>query len=171
MNKLTFPDPAVTVRRAGAAVLVATVVLGGCVRAAAPASTPVRVPAGVALPVPLDSLAAAATAPISAPAQPVLAMQTGVASYYANSLAGRPTASGAPYDPTAFMAAHREFPFGTVLRVTNEANGRSVEVVVLDRGPFVPGRIVDLSRVAAEEIDMIRQGLVRVVVEVLNWGY
>lgn len=105
-----------------------------------------------------------------APERTVLATQTGAASYYASSLAGRPTASGAPYDPSAFMAAHREYPFGTVLRVTNPANGRAVVVVVLDRGPFVAGRIVDLSRVAAEKIDMIRQGVVQVVVEVLEWG-
>jgi rare lipoprotein A len=163
---------AAAARRVGVAVLVAA--LGGCVPTTPPSppspASPAGVPARVVLPGAPDSVAAPATTPIPAPERLVLATQTGAASFYANSLAGRPTASGAPYDPTAFMAAHREYPFGTVLRVTNPANGRSVEVVVLDRGPFVAGRIVDLSRVAAESLDMIRQGVVQVIVEVLEWG-
>lgn len=92
----------------------------------------------------------------------------GKASFYSDSLHGNPTASGEPYDRDDLTAAHRSLPFGTRLRVTNLANGRSVEVRVNDRGPFVEGRIVDLSRRAAEEIGMIAAGVVEVSVEVVD---
>ena len=101
--------------------------------------------------------------------EPLLVMEGG-ASWYSDALAGRRTASGEPYDPGALIAAHRALPFGTLLRVTNLANGRSVEVRVIDRGPFIAGRIVDLSRVAAEEIGILRAGHGRVRVEVLEYG-
>lgn len=103
-------------------------------------------------------------------AEAVLETQVGSASYYANMLAGRPTASGIPYDPSAAVAAHQELPFGTRLRVHNLANGRVVEVEVVDRGPFAKGRILDLSRSAAEELDFIRAGHTRVRIEVLEYG-
>ncbi|MEX2581652.1 MAG: septal ring lytic transglycosylase RlpA family protein [Gemmatimonadota bacterium] len=122
-------------------------------------------------------LAAAAARPpmlpepvVANPVSAVLETQLGSASYYANALAGRPTASGIPYDPTALVAAHRSLPFGTLLRVTNEANGRTVEVQVVDRGPFARGRVLDLSRSAAERLDFIRRGHTRVVIEVLRYG-
>ncbi|MEJ7730188.1 MAG: septal ring lytic transglycosylase RlpA family protein [Polyangiaceae bacterium] len=89
----------------------------------------------------------------------------GRASYYADSLAGRATASGQPYDPAAFTAAHRDLPFGTELEVTRD-DGRSVRVRVNDRGPFgraaARGVILDLSRAAAEQLDMIREGVIEV---------
>ena len=94
----------------------------------------------------------------------------GGASWYGNELAGRPTASGVPFDPTELVAAHRALPFGTRLRVTNLENERSVEVRVVDRGPWVTGRIIDLSRSAAEQIGMLRAGHARVRVEVLEYG-
>lgn len=94
----------------------------------------------------------------------------GGASWYSDALAGRPTASGEPYDPTELIAAHRALPFGTRLRVTNLANGRDVEVRVVDRGPFIAGRDVDLSRRAAEQIGIIRAGHGRVRIEVLEYG-
>jgi rare lipoprotein A len=94
----------------------------------------------------------------------------GIASYYASSLAGNPTASGVPYDPASLIAAHRDYPFGTRLRVTNLANDRVVEVEVIDRGPYVDGRIVDLSRAAAERLEFLRAGLAEVRVEVLDPG-
>ena len=109
----------------------------------------------------------------SAPTSPVsdaLLVLEGSASWYSDALAGRRTASGEPYDPTELIAAHRALPFGTLLRVTNLANDRSVEVRVIDRGPFVAGRILDLSRSAAEEIGIIRAGHGRVRVEVLQYG-
>jgi len=93
---------------------------------------------------------------------------TGRASYYHDSLHGRRTASGAIYDRNALTAAHRTLPFGTVVRVKNLGNGRSVRVVVNDRGPFVRGRIIDLSRRAAEELGFVRQGLCEVSVEVID---
>lgn len=95
-------------------------------------------------------------------------MLSGFASYYANSLAGNPTASGAPYDPKLFSAAHRTLPFGTRLRVTRTDEKLSpVCVTVNDRGPFSGHRrIVDLSRRAAEQLEMIGEGVVPVRVEV-----
>jgi rare lipoprotein A len=93
---------------------------------------------------------------------------SGFASYYANSLAGNPTASGAPYDPQLYSAAHRTLPFGTRLRVTRtDAKVPPVCVTVNDRGPFRGRRrIVDLSRRAAEQLEMIGEGVVPVRVEV-----
>jgi len=92
---------------------------------------------------------------------------TGSASFYANSLAGRRTASGVRYNPREMVAAHPSLPFGSRLRVTNEANGKVVEVKVVDRGPFARGRVLDLSRVAAEKLDFIRRGHTMVTIEVL----
>jgi rare lipoprotein A len=93
--------------------------------------------------------------------------QRGIASYYANKFEGRRTASGERYRGKELTAAHRTLPFGTRVRVTNLDNGRSIEVVINDRGPHVKGRIVDVSRSAAVELGMIQKGLAKVVVEVL----
>jgi rare lipoprotein A len=92
----------------------------------------------------------------------------GYASYYADSLAGNPTASGAPYDPDLFSAAHRTLPFGTRLRVTRtDVTAPPVCVTVNDRGPFRGRRrIIDLSRRAAEALDMTGKGVVPVRVDV-----
>lgn len=92
--------------------------------------------------------------------------QVGSASYYHDSLAGRKTANGERYNPRAMTAAHRTLPFGTRLKVTNLANGRSVFVTVNDRGPYAKGRILDLSRAAAEKLGFIKQGHTRVRIEV-----
>jgi rare lipoprotein A len=91
--------------------------------------------------------------------------EVGVASYYAEKLGGRRTASGARYDPRAFTCAHRSAPFGTRLRVTELESGRSVVVTVNDRGPFERGRVVDLSFAAARAIGIVERGLARVRVE------
>ena len=91
----------------------------------------------------------------------------GPASFYHDALAGRPTASGEPYDPRGLTAAHRSLPFGTRVRVTNLINGESVVVRVNDRGPFVKPRVIDLSRAAARELRMIRRGIAPVRLEVL----
>jgi rare lipoprotein A (peptidoglycan hydrolase) len=99
-----------------------------------------------------------------------LEVQQGTASYYSDAFAGRSTASGAPYEPRRFTAAHRNLPFGSVLRVTRRDGGQVVYVKVTDRGPFKRGRIVDLSRAAAEQLGMIRAGVVKVKVEVLEYG-
>ena len=93
----------------------------------------------------------------------------GKATYYADSLAGNKTASGEVYEPSAFTAAHKKLPFGTILRVTRVDGGQSTYVKVNDRGPFGPAdRVLDLSRGAAEELEMMRAGVVAVRVEVLE---
>jgi rare lipoprotein A len=100
-----------------------------------------------------------------------VAVLRGSGSYYADKFAGRATASGAPYEPSGFSAAHRKLPFGTVLRVTRVDGGQVVYVRVTDRGPFGPrGRILDLSRAAAERLGMLRAGVVKLVVEVVELG-
>ncbi len=98
----------------------------------------------------------------------VVKVLNGQASYYADKFHGRSTASGEKYDKTKLTAAHRSLPFGTRVRVTNLRNGQQVIVRINDRGPFVDGRIVDLSRAAAEQIGMVRDGVVKVKVEVLK---
>jgi rare lipoprotein A len=90
------------------------------------------------------------------------AVASGVASYYAGSLHGRPTASGERYDRGDLTAAHRALPFGTCLVVLNEDNGRSVRVRVNDRGPYAGDRLIDLSEAAARELGMLKKGLARV---------
>ena len=96
------------------------------------------------------------------------AVWTGKASYYHDRFHGRPTASGEIYDRNALTAAHRSLAFGTVLRVRNPQNGRTVRVVVNDRGPFVAGRVLDLSRRAAEELDFVHEGVVEVEIVILD---
>jgi len=107
------------------------------------------------------------TAP-TATQQSFEAVGQGEASYYAASFAGHRTASGDRFDPHALTCAHRTLPLGTMLRVTNLANGRSVLVRVNDRGPFTRGRILDMSPAAASDIDMIRAGKAMVRVEVVH---
>ena len=92
----------------------------------------------------------------------------GKASYYGSEFNGRKTANGEVYDETALTAAHRTLPFGTVLRITNLQNGLSVIVRINDRGPFHPDRVIDLSKSAAEEIDLIRYGVADIEAEILE---
>lgn len=92
----------------------------------------------------------------------------GMASWYGDPFHGERTSSGEVYDMHAMTAAHRTLPFQTVVRVHNLDNGKRVQVRVNDRGPFVKGRIVDLSRAAAREIDMIGPGTARVRLEILR---
>src|SRR5437868_8578903 len=80
--------------------------------------------------------------------------QTGVASWYGHPFDGRLTANGEIYDMEKMTAAHRTFPFGTVLQVENLANGKTAEVRINDRGPFVQDRIIDLSHAAAQAVSM-----------------
>jgi rare lipoprotein A len=97
-------------------------------------------------------------------------VQTGKASFYADKFEGNPTASGEKYKHSKLTAAHRSLPFGTRVRVTNLGNEKTVDVVVNDRGPFVDGRVIDLSKSAAERLDFITAGLAEVRVEVLDAG-
>lgn len=92
----------------------------------------------------------------------------GKASYYGSRHHGKRTASGERFDQHALTAAHRTLPFGTRVKVTNLNNDRTVVVRINDRGPHVRGRIIDLSREAAERLDMLRAGVAPVRVESLD---
>ena len=94
--------------------------------------------------------------------------QAGLGSYYASKFNGRATASGSTYRPGGMTAAHNTLPFGTLIRVTNTRNGRSVEVTVTDRGPHTKGYIVDVSHRAAVQLGIIEAGVVPVQVTVLR---
>lgn len=94
----------------------------------------------------------------------------GMASYYAHDFHGKKTANGEEYDMNGFTAAHRSFPFGTKVRVTNLENGKSCVVRVNDRGPFKLERIMDLSLGAAQALDMMKSGTARVRLDVVEWG-
>lgn len=94
--------------------------------------------------------------------------QEGRISYYGSRFAAKPTASGEPFDPDAMTMAHRSLPFGSVVRVRNLRNGRSVELRVNDRGPYEKSRIADVSRAAARELGMLRRGVVRARIELLR---
>lgn len=86
----------------------------------------------------------------------------GNASFYGFNYKGK-TASGAPYDPHKYTAAHRTLPFGTSVRVTDRRSQRSVTVVINDRGPFIKGRVIDLSLAAAQSLGMTSRGIVPIV--------
>ncbi len=94
--------------------------------------------------------------------------ETGIASWYGEPYHGRKTSSGEVYDMNQWTAAHRTLPFGTWVEVTNVTNLKRVSVRITDRGPFVEGRIIDLSRAAAGQIDLIRPGTARVQVKVIR---
>ena len=94
--------------------------------------------------------------------------QCGEASWYGNNFAGKPTASGEIYDPTSLTAAHRTLRFGTRVRVREVSSGNSVIVRINNRGPFVSGRIIDLSSSAADRIGYKRRGVTRVCIKILS---
>lgn len=91
-----------------------------------------------------------------------------IASWYGPKFHGRKTANGEKYDQMAFTAAHKQLRFGTLLRVTNPRNGKSVVVRINDRGPYIAGRHVDLSKAAAMELGLIQRGVARVRVEEIS---
>jgi len=120
------------------------------------------------------SSCAAPTRPVKRkPVQPVperrdsFYVERGVASWYGREFHGNPTASGEIYNMYDMTAAHRSLPFGTQVMVTNLTNGKSVIVRINDRGPFIKGRIIDLSYAAAHMLDMVDVGVVPVKIEVL----
>lgn len=88
--------------------------------------------------------------------------ETGMASYYAESYNGKKTANGEIYNSSDYTAAHKKLPFGTKIKVTNLSNGKTVKVRVNDRGPFVAGRIIDLTKKAAKKLDMVNAGVAKV---------
>lgn len=99
---------------------------------------------------------------------PAFAAGEGLASFYGGRFHGRRTASGQRFDQQALTAAHRTLRFGTRVRVSHKRNGRSVVVTINDRGPFVRGRVIDLSRAAARRLGMLGEGLAPVRVEILR---
>ncbi|MEE1876128.1 septal ring lytic transglycosylase RlpA family protein [Altererythrobacter litoralis] len=106
-------------------------------------------------------------APATSPVEVIQHLGSGRASYYGRRFHGRPTASGESFDMHAMTAAHRTLPFGSLVRVTNVANGRSVVVRINDRGPFHGNRVIDVSRAAATELGLIAPGSGEVDLELL----
>jgi rare lipoprotein A len=98
----------------------------------------------------------------------VNAIETGVASWYGPDFHGRQTANGEKYDMNGMTAAHRTLPFNTMVLVENLDNGKTVEVRINDRGPFAKNRIIDLSKAAATQVDMIGPGTARVRIYLMN---
>lgn len=113
-----------------------------------------------------------------APGDPVrtriLEVREGLASYYGPGFHGRTTASGTRFDMNAMVAAHPTYPFGTIVRVINLSNGKTVRLRIVDRGPAAEPRaagvVIDLSYGAARALDFVRSGRTQVRVEVLRWG-
>lgn len=146
----------------------------------APAAPSVPQPAPETLPPPDSTVVPVETAPETSPdAVPVEALAeaavveelgTGEASYYGEELAGNRTASGERFDPSKLTAAHRTLPLGSVVRVTNLRNGKSVVVRINDRGPFHGRRVIDLSKGAARLIGMVRSGTAHVRMELMQHG-
>jgi len=97
-------------------------------------------------------------------------VQRGKASWYGGKWHGRKTASGERFNKRALTAAHRKLPFGTIVVVTNLSNGRSVKVRINDRGPFIRGRIIDVSEAAARRLKMRGAGVVRCKLRVIKYG-
>jgi rare lipoprotein A len=101
---------------------------------------------------------------------PVLESQTGVASYYSEKFDGKKTSSGEVYKKNNLTAAHLKYPYNSILRVINLLNNKSVIVRINDRKPDFNGRIIDVSYGAAKKLDMIKNGITEVRIEVLKWG-
>jgi len=97
-----------------------------------------------------------------------VAVNTGVASWYGPGFIGKKTASGEVFDGTRYTAAHQTLPLGSKAKVTNLSNGKSVEVVINDRGPYTGDRIIDLSPAAARAIEMIDHGVIQVRIDLLG---
>jgi rare lipoprotein A len=98
----------------------------------------------------------------------VVTVMYGKASYYGSEFEGNSTSNGDTFSNREYTAAHKSFPFGSLVKVTNLSNNKTVIVRVNDRGPFVAGRIIDLTKKAAEELDMIKAGVVEVKIELLK---
>jgi len=100
---------------------------------------------------------------------PLAFAEEGLASWYGGRFHGRLTSSGEVFDTNDMTAAHKSLPFGTMVRVTNQENGKTAVVKINDRGPFVEGRIIDLSRAAAVELGMIDSGVAHVSLQILDF--
>jgi rare lipoprotein A len=113
-------------------------------------------------------LGCSTTPPAKQPVAPAAYTETGKASFYADKHTSEKTASGELYSPELKTAAHRTLPLGSKIKVTNVDNGKSVDVTVNDRGPFVKGRIVDLSKSAFSSIGSLSSGVISVQLEVIE---
>lgn len=161
-----FARSVISVRRPSAGSLALFLLLAvGLLASCAPAAVRADARSSQAAAQPRASTVAAAT---TAVATNTLARESGMASWYGPGFAGRLTANGEVFDPSQLTAAHKELPFNTMVRVHNLENGNSVVVRINDRGPFKPGRIIDLSRAGAEAIGMIGSGVARVQLELLT---
>jgi len=129
---------------------------------------PWRAPAGWLCALVLMALAGCSSTPKSGTPVSSGHSESGQASYYGNEFHGRKTANGERFDQGKLTAAHRTLPFGTRLKVTNTQNGRSVQVRVNDRGPFVKGRVIDLSSSAFKAIGNLNAGVVPVRIQVVD---
>ncbi len=151
-------------RMARAALLTVAVLTFGCGPAAAPAPSAPATPAPAPSPPPSSSETSGKHAGARA------TYEVGLASWYGRAFAGKKTASGERFDPHLFTAAHKRLPFGTWVEVRRVDTGRSVRVRINDRGPNgrAAHRIIDLSQRAAEELDIIRAGVVRVELRIVG---
>jgi rare lipoprotein A len=104
----------------------------------------------------------------AAPPPQIRSGETGLASWYGHPYHGRAASNGEIYDMEKLTAAHRTLPFGTLVHVTNLANNKSVDVRIIDRGPFIEGRVIDLSHAAAQAIDLIGPGIAQVRLDILS---
>jgi len=152
------------VRTVIAAVAIAAIVAGCAQQAVAPE------PAPPATPAPVPALPSSPAAPAQAAQNQAGEIERGRVSLYGADFAGKTTANGETFNPDGLTMAHRTLPFGTRVRVTNLENQRSVVVTVNDRGPFVAGRIADLSLGAARQIGMVASCVVDAVLEILQRG-
>src|SRR5882724_11132402 len=146
---------------------VCAMALGGVIAACGKKKTVARAPA--AAPAPKGITPGGITPGSPAPAASAAAagsIERGLASWYGHPYHGRRAADGEIYDMETMVAAHKTLPFNTWVRVVNLRNNKTVEVRIIDRGPFVEGRIIDLSRAAANAIDLIGPGVGPVRIEV-----
>ncbi len=107
-------------------------------------------------------LAFSALLAADAPLEPGTVIEKGIASWYTSDKSESLTANGEIFDPNSLSAAHKSLKFGTIVRVTNQSNGKSVDVRINDRGPYVDGRIIDLTPASAKQIDMLTSGIANV---------
>jgi rare lipoprotein A len=171
VNRVTRPRPFIC-----AALFASTLLFIGCA-AKRPVSTrqpapgqPSNIPPATADAAKRDTSISAASGKSKTPIAPATVgyLEEGSASWYGNPFNGRRSSNGEIYDMYKMTAAHRTLPFDTMVRVTNLANGKSTTVRITDRGPFVDGRVIDLSYAAAREIESIGPGIVPVRLEVLG---
>jgi rare lipoprotein A len=152
-------------------VLASMLVLAGCghkpVTVAVPSAPPQQQKPEGTPPVQSGQTQSPPEIEVPADAKPLL-VETGIASWYGAPYHNRRGSNGEIYDMHAMTAAHRTLPLGSIVRVTNPANGNSVIVRITDRGPFIAGRIIDLSKAAAEQIGLVQKGTAEVRVEVLK---